>query len=132
MFLTANLGEYAPLIARIVPNRFHPWVTSKIEGREPEDVFPIAYRTNTRGAVGRLAKQAGFEIVAFNYLGQYPSYFMFNGFLFLLGTAYEKTIASATRSESSAGVDPGEAGCESHRIVDCRQMSRGWGGWEQR
>lgn len=94
VFLTANLWDYASLIAKVVPNRLHPWVVSKTEGREPEDVFPIAYQTNTRGAVNRLAKQAGFVVVSFNYVGQYPSYFMFNGFLFLLATAYEKAIAN--------------------------------------
>jgi hypothetical protein len=34
----------------------------------------------------------GFEIVTFRYLSQYPSYFMFNGFLFLLATGYEKLL----------------------------------------
>lgn len=92
-FLTANLWDYASIIAMLVPNRFHPWIVSKTEGREEHDVFPVAYRTNTRGSVEKWARQAGFEVVSFRYLGQYPSYFMFNGFLFLLGTAYEKTIS---------------------------------------
>jgi SAM-dependent methyltransferase len=92
IFLTANLWDYASLIARVVPNRFHPWIVARTEGREEEDVFPIAYKTNTRGAVTRFATATGFEIVAFDYLGQYPAYFMFNGPLFLLGTAYEKMI----------------------------------------
>jgi ubiquinone/menaquinone biosynthesis C-methylase UbiE len=92
IFLTANLWDYASIIATLVPNRFHPWIVSRTEGREEEDVFPVAYRTNTRGAVDKWAKQAGFEMVSFRYLGQYPSYFMFNGFLFLLATGYEKLI----------------------------------------
>jgi SAM-dependent methyltransferase len=92
IMLTANLWDYASIIAKLVPNRFHPWIVSKTEGREEHDVFPIAYRTNTRGAVETWVKRAGFEIVSFRYLGQYPSYFMFNGFLFLLATAYEKLI----------------------------------------
>ena len=91
-FLTANLWDYASIIAKLIPNRFHPWIVSRTEGREEHDVFPVAYRTNTRGAVEKWAKHAGFEIVSFRYLGQYPSYFMFNGFLFLLATAYEKLI----------------------------------------
>ena len=94
IFLTANLWDYASLIASIVPNRLHPWIVSKTEGREAEDVFPIAYRTNTRRAVRRFAAGAGFETVSFDYLGQYPSYFMFNGLLFLLATGYEKLIAN--------------------------------------
>jgi ubiquinone/menaquinone biosynthesis C-methylase UbiE len=92
IFLTANLWDYASLIAAVVPNRFHPWIVSKTEGRAQHDVFPIAYRTNTRRAVEKWSKQAGFDIVSFRYLGQYPSYFMFNGFLFLLATGYEKLI----------------------------------------
>jgi len=92
IFLTANFWDYASIIASIIPNRFHPWIVSKTEGRDERDVFPIAYRTNTRGAVQKWAKQAGFEIVSFRYLGQYPSYFMFNGFLFWLATGYEKLI----------------------------------------
>jgi SAM-dependent methyltransferase len=93
IFLTANLWDYASIVASIIPNRFHPWIVSKTEGREQCDVFPIAYLTNTRGAVRKWAKQSGLEIVSFRYLGQYPSYFMFNGFLFLLATGYEKLIS---------------------------------------
>jgi SAM-dependent methyltransferase len=93
IFLTANLWDYASIIAKVIPNRFHPWIVSRTEGREEHDVFPIAYRTNTRAAVLRFAEQTGFELVSFRYLGQYPSYFMFNGFLFLLATGYEKLIS---------------------------------------
>jgi SAM-dependent methyltransferase len=93
IFLTANLWDYASIIAKLIPNRLHPWIVSRTEGREEQDVFPVAYRTNTRGAVSRWGRQAGFEIASFRYLGQYPSYFMFNGFLFLLATGYEKLIS---------------------------------------
>lgn len=93
IFLTANLWDYASIIATLIPNRFHPWIVSKTEGREEHDVFPIAYRTNTRTAVDKWAKLAGFEVVSFRYLGQYPSYFMFNGVLFFLATGYEKLIS---------------------------------------
>jgi SAM-dependent methyltransferase len=93
IFLTPNLWDYASIIAKLVPNRLHPWIVSRTEGREEQDVFPVAYRTNTRRAVGKWAGQTGFEIVSFRYLGQYPAYFMFNGFLFLLATAYEKLIS---------------------------------------
>ena len=93
IFLTANLWDYASIIAKLIPNRLHPWIVRKTEGRDERDVFPVAYRTNTRGAVEKLAKQTGFEIVSFRYLGQYPSYFMFNGCLFLMATGYEKLIS---------------------------------------
>jgi SAM-dependent methyltransferase len=92
VFLTANLWDYASLVALLIPNRFHPWIVARTEGRREEDVFPIAYRTNTRRAVDRWARNSGFEVDQFCYLGQYPSYFMFNGFLFALATGYEKLI----------------------------------------
>jgi len=93
VFVTANLWDYSALIAKIVPNRFHPWIVSKTEGRLEHDVFPIQYKTNTRGAVKKHAAAAGFSIESFDYLGQYPAYLLFNAPLFLLGTCYEKTIS---------------------------------------
>lgn len=93
IFLTANLWDYASLVARIIPNRYHPWIVSKTEGRKEEDVFPIQYRTNTQRSVEKFARLAGFEMVSFRYLGQYPNYCMFNGFLFFLATGYEKLLS---------------------------------------
>ena len=93
VFVTANLWDYSALIAKIVPNRFHPWIVSKTEGRQEHDVFPIQYKTNTRGAVRKYAAAAGFRVESFDYLGQYPAYLLFNGILFFLGTIYEKLIS---------------------------------------
>jgi SAM-dependent methyltransferase len=93
IFLTANIWDYATLIARLTPNRFHGRIVKATEGRAEEDVFPTAYKTNSRSAVARLARQAGFEIHDFRYLGQYPNYFMFSRVLFLLGTAYDKVVS---------------------------------------
>lgn len=93
IFLTANLWDYASLIAKLIPNRFHPWIVSRVEGRQEQDVFPIQYRTNTCGAVRQFAGHTGFDIVSLRYLGQYPCYFMFNGALFFLATGYEKLIS---------------------------------------
>jgi len=92
IFLTGNLWDYAALCAQAVPNRFHPWIVAKTQGRAEADVFPTQYKTNTVGAVRKWAMRTGFEVVSFDYLGQYPAYFMFNGLLFLLATGYEKLI----------------------------------------
>jgi SAM-dependent methyltransferase len=93
VFLTANMWDYATLAARAIPNRFHSRIVRYAEGREEADVFPTRYRTNTRSAVAQLSKQAGLAIDSFEYLGQYPNYFMFNAGLFLLGTAYDKLVS---------------------------------------
>jgi len=92
IFLTGNFWDYAALIATAVPNKLHPAIVAKTQGRAELDVFPTAYKTNTYAAVKRWADGAGFEIESFEYLGQYPTYFMFNGFLFLIATAYEKLL----------------------------------------
>jgi SAM-dependent methyltransferase len=93
IFLTANMWDYATLVARVVPNRFHPAIVARVEGREEADVFPVCYRTNTHRAVARLAAGANLEIEDFRYLGQYPNYLMFNAALFLLGTGYDKLVS---------------------------------------
>jgi SAM-dependent methyltransferase len=93
IFLTANLWDYSALIAKLIPNRFHPWIVARTEGRAEHDVFPVAYRTNTHAAVRKWSQKTGFELVSFRYLGQYPAYFMFNGVLFFLATGYEKLIS---------------------------------------
>lgn len=93
VFLTANLWDYASLIAKAVPNRFHPWIVARTEGREERDVFPVQYKSNTRASVVRWTRESGLELESFQYLGQYPCYFMFNGFLFFLATGYEKLIS---------------------------------------
>lgn len=92
IFLTGNLWDYAAILALIIPNRFHPGLVARTEGRAEEDVFPVAYKTNSFGAVKRWARMTKFDVASFRYLGQYPGYFMFNGFLFLLATGYEKLI----------------------------------------
>ncbi len=93
IFLTGNMWDYSAVIAKMVPNRYHPWIVARTQGRDEEDTFPVAYKTNTRRAVSKYAAEAGFEIESFRYLGQYPAYFLFNGPLFLIGTAYEKIIS---------------------------------------
>jgi ubiquinone/menaquinone biosynthesis C-methylase UbiE len=92
IFLTGNFWDYAAVITNLVPNRFHPWIVAHTQGRAEIDVFPTAYKTNTRRAVEKWSRKSGFDLVSYEYLGQYPTYFMFNGALFLVATAYEKLI----------------------------------------
>jgi SAM-dependent methyltransferase len=93
VFLTANMWDYGTMIARLVPNRFHSRVVKLVEGREEQDTFPTAYKTNTASAVDRLASASGLDVESVQYLSQYPNYLMFNGVLFLIGTAFEKLIS---------------------------------------
>lgn len=93
LFLTANMWDYGTLVARMVPNRLHAKVVKAVEGRDEQDTFPTAYRTNTRAAVERLASGAGLRVREFEYLSQYPNYLMFNGAAFFVGMCYEKVIS---------------------------------------
>lgn len=90
VFLTANIWDYGTAVARLVPNRFHSKIVKAVEGRAEEDTFPTAYKTNSRSVVNQLASGAGFRVQSFEYLNQYPNYFMFNGALFLIGVGYER------------------------------------------
>jgi len=90
IFLTPQLWDYGSVFARLIPNRFHPALVNKVEGRAEADTFPVRYRCNTVGAVRRLAGRHGFRLEAVRHLNQYPCYLMFSPALFLLGTAYER------------------------------------------
>lgn len=48
VFLTANIWDYASIIAMLIPNALHPIIVNRTEGREMEDTFPTQYRTNSR------------------------------------------------------------------------------------
>ena len=90
IFLTPQLWDYASIVAKVVPNRLHPYLVNKVEGRDELDTFPVHYKSNTVGAIGRLAARHGFHVETARHLNQYPCYLMFNPGLFLLGTAYER------------------------------------------
>lgn len=93
VFLTPNSADYATIIARLLPNRIHPWIVARTEGRKEIDTFPTYYRANSCRTIRHLAGGSGFEVAALRYLGQYPSYLMFSPVLFLIGTCYEKLIS---------------------------------------
>jgi len=90
IFLVPNLTDYGSILSLLIPNKFHPWIVSRTEGRAGQDVFLTYYRANTPSAIRRLGKETGFTVNQLSWLGQYPSYFMFSRPLFLVATAYEK------------------------------------------
>ena len=93
IMLTPNLWDYASIGASVIPNRFHPWLVARMEGREEADTFPTFYRANSLRTIRRLASLSGFDVETERCLGQYPSYFQFNAALFLLASAYEKLVS---------------------------------------
>jgi SAM-dependent methyltransferase len=94
VYLVPNLGDYGSLVALLTPNRLHPAVVKFVEGRDVQDTFPAYFRCSTKGAIQKYCDSAGLRLESCEYLGQYPAYFQFNSFLFLLATGYEKLISS--------------------------------------
>jgi SAM-dependent methyltransferase len=92
VMLTPNFWDYVSLAATVIPNRMHARIVHWLEGRAEEDTFPTFYRSNTLGAIHRLASQSGFDVVDISFLGMPPP-FNHNAVLFLAGTAYEKIVA---------------------------------------
>jgi SAM-dependent methyltransferase len=92
IFITPSIYDYGSLIAMLVPNRFHGKIVNATEGRAEEDVFPTVYATNSLGTIRRQAAAAGLRVREGRYLGQYPTYLVFNRVLFWLGSMYQKAI----------------------------------------
>lgn len=92
VFTTPSIYDYGSIAALLIPNRFHAKIVSATEGRAGEDVFPTVFGSNSRRAITRQAAEVGLDIDHFAYIGQYPSYLVFNRVLFWLGSIYQKTI----------------------------------------
>ncbi len=94
IFLTPNLFDYGSLFSLMIPNRLHPMIVRMTEGRSETDTFPTFYKSNREGSIRRLGQRAGLRVCEMKYLGQYPSYLMFNCILFGMGALYDKLVSS--------------------------------------
>ncbi len=92
VFTTPSIYDYGSIAALLIPNRFHARIVSATEGRAGEDVFPTVFGSNSRRAIGKHAAMFGLKVQQLDYIGQYPSYLVFNRVLFWLGSVYQKTI----------------------------------------
>jgi SAM-dependent methyltransferase len=92
VFTTPSIYDYGSIAALLIPNRFHASIVSATEGRAGEDVFPTVFGSNSRRAITRHAGEVGLQVDHFAYIGQYPSYLVFNRVLFWLGSVYQKAI----------------------------------------
>jgi SAM-dependent methyltransferase len=81
-FRTYNKWAYIGICARLVPNRLHAKVTSRVQaGRHEHDVFPTLYRCNTRRAVRRALARQGFDSVVMMHEAE-PSYLQFSPLIY--------------------------------------------------
>ena len=89
IFLTANVYDYASIIAMLIPNRYHARIVKYTEGRAEEDTFPTQYKCNSKKRIQSLSHDHLFDVSKFEYLGQYPSYFYFNKYAHYMASMYE-------------------------------------------
>ncbi|MGH6895416.1 MAG: class I SAM-dependent methyltransferase [Geminicoccaceae bacterium] len=92
IFLTPNFWDYTSLISYVVPNFLHGRLVRFAEGRAERDTFPTFYRSNTYYRISRDSRKYRLAIQSFQYLGQYPSAFLFNNLMFRAAARYEKFL----------------------------------------
>jgi SAM-dependent methyltransferase len=95
-FRTPNLGHYVAMGSRLTPFWIHRHLANRMRGlpTDTHEPWPTRYRLNTRSAVSRLAREAGFSKSEFRMIEPDPSYLKFNGLAFRMGVAYERLVNS--------------------------------------
>lgn len=95
---TVNTYGYVAMGAKLIPNRHHAKVTSRIQSdRKEEDVFPTLYKCNSVGKVRQLFKQHGFESVVYTHETE-PTYFDSSTFLYFFAYLYQNWAPSMFRN----------------------------------
>jgi SAM-dependent methyltransferase len=103
IFLTPNFWDYTSLISYVIPNFLHGKLMKFVEGRTERDTFPTFYRSNTYYRIRRNSSKYRFAIQSFQYLGQYPSAFLFNDLMFRAAVRYEKFLGRHERLQFLRG-----------------------------
>lgn len=95
---TPNALGYVALVARLVPNRFHPGLVAFAQhGRRKEDVFRTVYRCNTQRRLNRALRREGFLCCVYTFEGE-PLYLRSSDVLFRIGACIHGLLPSAFRS----------------------------------
>ncbi|MGB9179936.1 MAG: class I SAM-dependent methyltransferase [Pyrinomonadaceae bacterium] len=87
---TPNVISYFGLVSKLVPNRNHASVVSKVQpDREKADVFPTHYKCNTKGSMIRMLRKNGFDPCVFRYESE-PRYLSFSRIFYYCGVIYQR------------------------------------------
>lgn len=87
---TPNLWSYVGIVSKLIPNRLHSKILSKVqENRAEQDVFPTYHRCNTIGKLRRTLLRHGFKGVAYGYEAE-PSYLSFSRIAYYLGVLHQR------------------------------------------
>ncbi len=91
IFLTPNVWNYNVWLIRLIPEKFHSFLTQKLYGRQDNDTFPKAYKVNSLGKVRKVLKSVGFKEERLLTNGD-PSYISFNNITFRIALFLEKIL----------------------------------------
>ena len=91
VFLTPNAWNYNVWAIRLIPGRFHDFLTRKLYQRQEHDTFDTYYRINSIRKVDRILAPLGFKKIKLILNGD-PSYISFNDFLYRLSCRFEDAI----------------------------------------
>jgi len=102
-FRTPNRWHYVAVVAAVVPDRLHEAIANRsraIHAKENK-VFPTRYRFNTRRAIARATRAAGFDSTKLDlrWVECEPSYLVFSWPTFLGGLLYERLVNSTDKRQ---------------------------------
>jgi len=80
---TINRWSPVPIVTYLVPFRFHHLPKRLLWNSNQRDTFPVAYRMNTRSALGQIFGAHGFQESKFSYLDDCRTFAAFRALLIL-------------------------------------------------
>jgi SAM-dependent methyltransferase len=92
IFLTPNVWNYNVWMIRLIPNRFHDFLTRTLYERQEGDTYRVRYKINSVKRIATTLEPIGFKKVQMIRNGD-PTYISFNRPLFALACAIEKILA---------------------------------------
>lgn len=99
IFRTPNRHHVIYLISSLTPHAFHVAVANRLRNlpTDAHDPYPTAYAMNSTGKIRGFAAAAGLAVDTLRLVEKEPYYGMSSRALFLLFTAYERTVNSSER-----------------------------------
>ncbi len=95
---TPNAWNYVALLSRMIPNRAHARILSKIKERSQEkDVFRTYYRCNTIPALRQSLRTHGFAGVVYGVEAE-PTYLSFSTIAYTLGVLHQRLVPGFLRT----------------------------------
>lgn len=95
---TPNALNYIAVFSKLIPNKYHASVISKVQdGRKEVDVFPTYYRCNTRRRIRHMLAKHGFDSCVYGYESE-PSYLSLSRVSYFLGVMHQKLAPSLLRA----------------------------------